>query len=169
MFSDFAGQKFWRLLFRRTAPAGCRRRAFHPTRICQARTRIPCAIPPDIATMSSQFQFPRRGRLAQTHSCGVWTSSITVITGRLTRPRKAFGGLRIETAAAHALQGLDPVVGSQGQDSRAQTCRGSASRQTRRSSASSTDESARSRLRARAKHVTHGARRMHRSGHKDSR
>ena len=26
--------------------------------------------------------------MAQTHSCGVWTSSITVITGRLTRPGK---------------------------------------------------------------------------------
>jgi predicted metal-dependent hydrolase len=40
--------------------AGCRRSAFHPMRICQARTRIPCAIPRGIATMSNLFRLPRR-------------------------------------------------------------------------------------------------------------
>jgi hypothetical protein len=49
-------------------------------RICRARTRIPCAIPRDTATMSNLFRLPRRCHLAQTHSYGVWTSSITVIT-----------------------------------------------------------------------------------------
>ncbi len=66
--------------------------------ICQARTRIPCAIPRDIATMSNLFRLPRRHHLAQTHSYGVWTSSITVITRKLMRPGKVFGRLRIETA-----------------------------------------------------------------------
>ena len=89
---------FWWLLVRYHAHAGCRRRAFHPTRICQARARIPCAIPRDIATMSNLFQLPRRRHLAQTHSYGVWTSSITVITGKLISPGKVFGRLRIETA-----------------------------------------------------------------------
>jgi hypothetical protein len=86
------------LLVRCYLRAGCRRSAFHPMRICQVRTRIPCAIPRDIATMSNLFRLPRRCHLAQTHSYGVWTSSITVITGKLTRPGKIFGGLRIETA-----------------------------------------------------------------------
>ena len=86
------------LLVRCYLRAGCRRRAFHPMRICPARTRIPCAIPRDIATMLNRFRLPRRRHLAQTHSYGVWTSSITVITGKLMRPGKVFGRLRIETA-----------------------------------------------------------------------
>src|SRR5271168_3713003 len=60
-------------------------------RICQARNRIPCAIPRDIATMSDLFRLPRRRHSAQTHSFGVWTSSITVTTGKLMRPGKVFG------------------------------------------------------------------------------
>jgi hypothetical protein len=35
-----------------------------------------------IATMSNLFRLPRRRHLAQTHSYGVWTSSITVIAGK---------------------------------------------------------------------------------------
>ena len=66
-------------------------------------------------------------------------------------------------------QGLDPVVGSGGQDPRAQTCGGCDSCQTGCGSASSADESAGSRLRACARHVTRDARRMCRSGHKASR
>ena len=55
-------------------------------RICQARIRIRCAIPGDIAIMSNLFWLPRRRHLAQTHFSGVSTSSITVITGKLMRP-----------------------------------------------------------------------------------
>jgi hypothetical protein len=60
-------------------------------RICQAGTRIPCAILRDTATKSNLFRLPRRPRWTQTRSCGVWTSSITVITGKLMRPGKVFG------------------------------------------------------------------------------
>ncbi len=56
------------------------------------------AIPRDIAIMSNPFRLPRRRRLAQTHSSGVSTSSITVTTGKLMRPGRVFGRLRIETA-----------------------------------------------------------------------
>jgi hypothetical protein len=81
-------------------------------------------------------------------------------TGTLMKPGKACCGSRRPTA--YALQGLDPVVGSRGQDLRAQTSVGCARRRTRRGSASSADESARSRLRARARHVIRGARGIHR-------
>ena len=47
--------------------------------------------------MSNRFRLLRRRHLAQTHSYGVWTSSITVITGKLMRPGKGFGRLRIKT------------------------------------------------------------------------
>jgi hypothetical protein len=85
------------VLSRCPSRAGCRKRAFHPMPICQAGTRIPCAIPQDIATMSDLSRLPLRRRLAQTHSCGIWTSSITVIIGRLMRLGRVFGRLRIET------------------------------------------------------------------------
>jgi len=78
--------------------AGYRRSAFRPTRICRVGNRIPRAIPRDIATMSNRFPLPRRRRFAQTHSSGVSISSITAITGRLTRLGKAFGELRSEVA-----------------------------------------------------------------------
>jgi hypothetical protein len=72
--------------------APSRRKAFRPMRICQGRTRIPCAIPGDIAAMLNGFRLPRRRHLAQTHSYGVWTSSITATTGKLMSPGKVFGG-----------------------------------------------------------------------------
>jgi hypothetical protein len=62
----------WWLLSRRLAPAGCLRSACHPVRICQARTRLQCAIPRDIATMPNLFRLPRRHRRSD--------------DGRLSRP-----------------------------------------------------------------------------------
>ena len=55
-------------------------------------------------------------------------------------------------------KGLILLSAAGGQDSRAQTCGGCNSCQTRRGSASSADESAGSRLRACARHVTRDAR-----------
>jgi hypothetical protein len=66
-------------------------------RIYQARTRIPCAIPQGIATKVSLFRLPQKRRLVRTHSCGVWTSSITVITGKLTRLGKGSGRSPIDS------------------------------------------------------------------------
>jgi hypothetical protein len=83
---------FWWLLVRCLSRAGCRRRAFHPMRICQARTRIPYEIPQDTATRL--FRLPQKRRLVRTHFCGVWTSSITVITGKLMRLGRGSGRWR---------------------------------------------------------------------------
>jgi hypothetical protein len=57
--------------------------------------------------MSDLFRLPRRRHLAQTHSYGVWTSSITVITGKLILILLAAAGVKIRelknaAAARHA-------------------------------------------------------------------
>ena len=69
-------------------------------------------------------------------------------------PRPGTQTSSIEFSLTMRLQGLDPVVGSGGQDPRAQKCGGSASRQTRRGSVSS---AAASRLRARIRASQGGA------------
>ena len=72
-------------------------KSFPPYAYLPGREPHPVRDPRDIATMSNQFWLPQRRRLAQTYSSGVSTSSITVITGKLMRPGKGFGRLRIET------------------------------------------------------------------------
>lgn len=47
--------------------------------------------------MSNLFHLPQRRRLAQTHFCGVLTSLIMVITGKLMKPGKVFCRVQIDT------------------------------------------------------------------------
>ncbi len=79
-----------------------------PHDICQARIRIPCAIPRDIAIMSNLFRLPRGRRWAQTHSSGVSTSSIMVITGKLNG-RTPFRRSLAVTLYGDSLSGRTPL------------------------------------------------------------
>jgi hypothetical protein len=81
-------------------------KSFPPYAYLSGSEPHPVRDPTDIATLSNQFRLPRSHRLAQTYFSGVSTSSITVITGKLMRPGKVFGRLRIETVHCVCFKGL---------------------------------------------------------------